>query len=308
MAFNPQAATEQFLNNASENRFNIQNGWTNFTNKLVADPQTPMTEGGTSAERYRWWRNPTMLNRVTFVPCNAVGLPSATPNGTTEATSLMNQTDLIGMSQSALRRNNIAQFLIQTTTRKAVPGNPVGGRQIQTLLVNPNNAVFKWAREDEKNVRGGNTAYLAPGQGGTIPSAKGPRGSITLTGHMGMAPERQLKILKDIYGIWDPWAFDSRVKQWALEGTSTPEFLAGAPPRDWSMYLWEMWYPVNYFQKQKYPGMETPMRYMGYCTELSVTQSAEQNSQVDFKWVMEFKVLQRRDGDIEGFATQRVGP
>ena len=108
--------------------------------------------------------------------------------------------------------------------------------------------------------------------------------------------EIQVPILKYVFGMTDPWRLDVRLAQFAVEGGGFWASIAGAPPTKLSLFLWEMWLPYLAVAPGTAPMERKTTRYLGIVDSLDITQAiGEGDSQIDFKWSMVFKVLQKRD-------------
>lgn len=269
------------------------------------------TFGHDAKERMEYHRKD--FNRVSFIPCNAAGLPSPEVESAIDAT----KRKLWAVVQNIWRGEFLTGF-IKGVQAYGLEGD-IGGRKIVDLYVNPDNTTFHWERHDPtgdgklsdaksdtegimQDSRALLPQHLTSLRGKTAADWGNLTGSIKLDGYCGNAPEVQIPRLKYIFGMQDPGKM-SRVLEVA-RGSSAPSNLkvqGGVYSLDAGKYLWELWYPTVYFKPEDNPynHIALPMRYFGFVKKLEFTQMVSQTeTQTDIKWDMEFIVLQRRDYDM----------
>jgi hypothetical protein len=267
----------------------------------------------TGRERINKYRSNEESVRITFVPCTAEGIPTAVPDGNAGTNNAMQILgNIIDLGTSALGGVD-SKFLWNALARRLLYRDGwVGMRPTVTLFANPQTFQATWSRAEPNATSSVDAAEKATSNehaedkhtnmtGVSSGNWKAPDGFIDLSGYCRNTPEVQIPILEYVFGLSDPWNFDVRMAQWAIEavlGSSLANEMAGAPPRDAALKMWEMWVPTFTVSPGAAPLNKTMMRYFGCVTKFSYEQSAANATQIDFQWKLHFKVYQRRDYNV----------
>jgi len=282
-------------------------------------------ESGTTTEKVNNWKSMSTPGRVIFVPCNNIGVPIervGMEQTDAQKQNLNSMNQLSSMVKQATDPNDPQVVKAIRTYAKANMKNGAAGlRSTITLHVNHYSAKFQWTTNSDTDGKDGKPNLSSTSANGPSNGTRGsadPHGTIALSGYSGWArggtrdgafngnPEIEINYLKTIFGVWEPLSADARLVSY-IYGNSVQDVQAGLPPKDPSMYLWDMYYYVPGFTPNNgVAESNSPMRYFGYVQTLNISQEASDHSNFnEFKWDMAFKVLQRRE-NLNG--TLSVGP